>query len=67
MNTATQGAAESGASASDKTADTFRYSFLKGNPQLTKNGELKHLLTIEGLPRLIVTHILDTTEEFLSA
>ncbi|MET5012053.1 aspartate carbamoyltransferase catalytic subunit, partial [Burkholderia pseudomallei] len=31
-------------------AERFRYGFLKANPQLTKNGELKHLLTIEGLP-----------------
>src|ERR1700754_3152624 len=44
----------------------FRYGFLKGNPQLTKNGELKHLLTIEGLPRAIVTHILDTADQFVS-
>ena len=44
----------------------FRYGFLKGNPQLTKNGELKHLLTIEGLPRAIVNHILDTAEQFVS-
>ncbi|MGI4859380.1 MAG: aspartate carbamoyltransferase catalytic subunit, partial [Janthinobacterium lividum] len=36
-----------------------------GNPQLTRNGELKHLLTIEGLPRAIVTHILDTAEQFV--
>src|ERR1700759_3370306 len=62
MNTATQGAAAPSAPASDK----FRYGFLKGNPQLTKNGELKHLLTIEGLPRSIVTHILDTAEQFVS-
>src|SRR4029453_17386689 len=62
MNTAIQGAAVPGAPASDK----FRYGFLKGNPQLTKNGELKHLLSIEGLPRSIVTHILDTAEQFVS-
>ena len=30
------------------------------NPQLNKNGELQHLLTIEGLPKSIVNHILDT-------
>ncbi len=62
MNTVTQGAADTSA----PTSDTFRYGFLKGNPQLTKNGELKHLLTIEGLPRSIVTHILDTAEQFVS-
>ena len=33
------------------------------NPQLTKNGELKHLLSIEGLPRSIVNHILDTADK----
>ncbi|MEK6294572.1 MAG: aspartate carbamoyltransferase catalytic subunit, partial [Paraburkholderia tropica] len=37
-----------------------------GNPQLTKNGELKHLLSIEGLPRKILTHILDTATQFVS-
>ncbi len=35
------------------------------NPQLNSNGELTHLLTIEGLPRDIVTHILDTAESFV--
>ncbi len=35
------------------------------NPQLNKNGELTHLLTIEGLPRSIVTQILDTAESFV--
>ncbi|MET0208546.1 MAG: aspartate carbamoyltransferase catalytic subunit, partial [Burkholderiaceae bacterium] len=35
------------------------------NPQLNKHGELTHLLTIEGLPRDIVTHILDTAESFV--
>jgi len=29
----------------------------KKNPQLNKNGELVHLLSIEGLPREILTHI----------
>jgi aspartate carbamoyltransferase catalytic subunit len=42
------------------------HGFLRGNPQLTRNGELKHLLSIEGLPRSIVTHILDTAEQFVS-
>mgnify|MGYP001423078656 FL=1 len=34
------------------------------NPQLTKNGELQHLLTLDGLPREILTAILDTAEPF---
>lgn len=37
---------------------------MANNPQLTRNGELKHLLTIEGLPRDILTAILDTAEPF---
>lgn len=36
------------------------------NPQLNKNGELQHLLTIEGLPKAIITHILDTASSFVS-
>ncbi len=36
------------------------------HPQLNSNGELTHLLTIEGLPREIVTHILDTAAGFVS-
>ncbi|HEY0491713.1 MAG TPA: aspartate carbamoyltransferase catalytic subunit [Telluria sp.] len=36
------------------------------NPQLNKNGELQHLLTIEGLPKSIVNHILDTATSFVS-
>ena len=28
------------------------------NPQLTKDGKLKHLLSIEGLPRAILDQIL---------
>ena len=36
------------------------------NPQLNANGELQHLLTIEGLPREIIIHILDTAHSFLS-
>jgi aspartate carbamoyltransferase catalytic subunit len=35
------------------------------NPQLNERGELQHLLTIEGLPREIATHILDTAESFV--
>jgi aspartate carbamoyltransferase catalytic subunit len=34
------------------------------NPQLTKDGELRHLLTIEGLPRAVLNQILDTAESF---
>ena len=34
------------------------------NPQLNANGELKHLLSIEGLPRDIISAILDTAEPF---
>ena len=36
------------------------------NPQLNKHGELIHLLSIEGLPREILTHILDTASNFVS-
>ena len=35
------------------------------NPQLNRNGELTHLLTTEGLPRDILTHILDTAQTFV--
>jgi aspartate carbamoyltransferase catalytic subunit len=34
------------------------------NPQLNANGELRHLLTIEGLPREILIKILDTAAPF---
>ncbi len=36
------------------------------NPQLNANGELIHLLSIEGLPRAVLTQILDTASTFLS-
>jgi aspartate carbamoyltransferase catalytic subunit len=36
------------------------------NPQLNANGELIHLLTIEGLPKAVLTQILDTAGTFLS-
>jgi aspartate carbamoyltransferase catalytic subunit len=39
--------------------------FLTTNPQLNKNGELHHLLTIEGLPGEILRQILDTAESFV--
>ncbi|MFN3987039.1 MAG: aspartate carbamoyltransferase catalytic subunit [Rhodocyclaceae bacterium] len=34
------------------------------NPQLNANGELQHLLTLDGLPREILTAILDTAAPF---
>jgi aspartate carbamoyltransferase catalytic subunit len=36
------------------------------NPQLNAHGELIHLLSIEGLPRPVLTQILDTASTFLS-
>jgi len=36
------------------------------HPQLNKNGELIHLLSIEGLPKAVLTHILDTASTFVS-
>lgn len=36
------------------------------NPQLGSNGELRHLLTIEGLPRETILNILDTARSFVS-
>ncbi len=38
---------------------------MKNNPQLNKNSELQHLLTIEGLPAATLRHILDTASSFL--
>ena len=35
------------------------------NPQLTPDGRLHHLLTLDGLPRAILTQILDTAESFI--
>jgi aspartate carbamoyltransferase catalytic subunit len=35
------------------------------NPQLNDKGELQHLLTIEGLPRETLVHILDTATSFV--
>ena len=37
---------------------------MQRNPQLNENGELQHLLSIEGLPREILVQILDTAESF---
>ena len=36
------------------------------NPQLNKNGELQHLLTIEGLGAEMIRYILDTAESFIA-
>lgn len=36
------------------------------NPQLNKNGELQHLLSIEGLKKSHIDHILDTASSFVS-
>ena len=36
------------------------------NPQLNRNGELHHLLTIEGLPRAIIERILATADGFIN-
>jgi aspartate carbamoyltransferase catalytic subunit len=38
----------------------------KRNPQLNQHGELIHLLSIEGLPKAVLNHILDTAGTFLS-
>ncbi len=35
------------------------------HPQLNAHGGLRHLLTIEGLPRAVIEHILDTAESFV--
>jgi len=39
---------------------------MQRNPQLNAHGELIHLLSIEGLPRPVLHHILDTAGTFLS-
>ena len=36
------------------------------HPQLNRNGELRHLLSIEGLPRDVLLHIMDTAQGFMS-
>ena len=36
------------------------------NPQLNKEGELHHLLAIEGLPRAAVRRILNTADSFIN-
>ncbi|MBL8419522.1 MAG: aspartate carbamoyltransferase catalytic subunit, partial [Dechloromonas sp.] len=35
------------------------------NPQLNRNGDLIHLLSIEGLPPHVIAQILDTAESFM--
>jgi aspartate carbamoyltransferase catalytic subunit len=37
------------------------------NPQLNRNGELHHLLSIEGLPRAIIERILATADGFIAS
>jgi aspartate carbamoyltransferase catalytic subunit len=39
---------------------------MSANPQLDDKGELRHLLTIDGLPRAVLLHILDTAASFVS-
>jgi aspartate carbamoyltransferase catalytic subunit len=39
---------------------------MKRHPQLNSNGELKHLLTTEGLPKAILNQLLDTAAGFLN-
>ena len=36
------------------------------NPQLNSNGEMHHLLTLEGLPKANILHILDTADSLVS-
>lgn len=36
------------------------------NPQLSEDGEFKHLLSTEGLPARVITQILDTADQFVS-
>ncbi len=36
-----------------------------GNPQLNRNGELHHLLSLEGLPASVMWQILDTAQSFV--
>jgi aspartate carbamoyltransferase catalytic subunit len=39
---------------------------MKRHPQLNQHGELRHLLTIEGLPKGIITQLLDTATGFIN-
>jgi len=36
------------------------------NPQLDRDGGLRHLITLEGLPAEVITRVLDTAEPFVS-
>ena len=36
------------------------------NPQLNSNGELHHLLSIDGLPKAILERILTTADSFIN-
>jgi aspartate carbamoyltransferase catalytic subunit len=38
---------------------------MQRNPQLDGDGNLQHLLTVEGLPRALILNILDTAESFV--
>jgi aspartate carbamoyltransferase catalytic subunit len=38
---------------------------MQSNPQLNANGELRHLLSVEGLPRDVLVGILDTAASFV--
>jgi len=39
---------------------------MKNNPQLSEDGRLKHLLSLDGLPAAILTQILDTAASFVA-
>ncbi len=39
---------------------------MKRHPQLNQHGELRHLLTIEGLPKAVLTQLLDTAAGFIN-
>ncbi|WP_297911099.1 aspartate carbamoyltransferase catalytic subunit [Thiomonas sp.] len=39
---------------------------MAAHPQLNRHGELRHLLSIEGLPRDVLLHIMDTAQGFMS-
>ncbi len=44
----------------------LEYRSMTGNPQLNRHGELAHLLSTEGLPKEILTQILDQAARFTS-
>ncbi len=39
---------------------------MKKHPQLNSHGELRHLLTIEGLPKAIINQLLDSADSFMN-